>query len=81
MALIFFLFKFKEIQLVRKVLEDDDLFRADPKFENVMRKLHLLVLDKAVTGSKRLNVESFIRDSDEDCQSISKRKRLNDELE
>ena len=66
---------------MRKVLEDDDLFRADPKFENVMRKLHLLVLDKAVTGSKRLNVESFIRDSDEDCQSISKRKRLNDELE
>jgi len=62
---------------VRKVLEDDDLFRADPKFENVMRKLHLLVLDKAVTGSKRQNVESFIRDSEEDCQSIAKRKRLN----
>ncbi len=62
---------------MRKVLEDDDLFRADPKFENGMRKLHLLVLDKAVTGSKRQNVESFIRDSEEDCQSIAKRKRLN----
>ena len=55
------------------------MFRADPKFENVMRKLHLLADDEIVTRSKRQNAEPFIRNFEEDHQSIMKKKRLMDE--